>query len=137
MPTDEQNLAELNQNRKQEKESSDQQTAAPEQTSPASFPWGMFFVALLFDIVGLIPILNLFTEFLASLIIWFWQKHYEPKLDPLLSLLVNKIIDFFSLGLYPSNIGMVLVAYIKKKAQSKAESPIIKTVTGKLASSEA
>ena len=79
----------------------------------------MFFVALFFDLIGIVPILNLLTEILAGAIIWFWQKSYAPKVDPLLSLMVNKIIDFASLGLFPSNISMVIVAYVKKKSSEK------------------
>jgi hypothetical protein len=92
------------------------------QTQETSFPWGMFFVAALFDLVGLIPILNILTEILASGIIWFWQKTYAPKEDPLLSLITTKIIDFCSLGIFPSNIGMVVIAYTKKKASAKLPS---------------
>lgn len=134
-------LAQLNQSRRQAQESIGENVESDEQSTdkqlsisitsePAYFPWGIFFVALIFDIIGIVPIINLFTELLASLIIWFWQKMYVPQVDPLLSLFVNKIIDFFSLGLFPSNIGMVLVAYIKKKTHSLAQTPIVKKAVG-------
>jgi hypothetical protein len=99
-----------------------EKAAANIQTQEASFPWGMFFVAALFDLVGLIPLLNILTEILASGIIWFWQKTYAPKEDPLLSLITTKIIDFCSLGIFPSNIGMVVIAYMKKKTSAKLPS---------------
>jgi len=135
MPTEEQNLAELNQSRKQDAESGGQQSAAsPEQADHASFPWGMFFVALLFDIVGLIPILNIFTEILVGLLLWFWQKSYAPNIDPLLSFFANKVIDICTLGIFPSNISIVIVAFMKKRAALKT--PAAGT-TDNLAPSEA
>jgi hypothetical protein len=95
---------------------------ANQQNREESFPWGMFFVAVLFDLVGLIPIVNFLTEILAGAVFWFWQKTYTPKEDPLLSLIVTKIIDLCSLGIFPSNIGMVIIAYTKKKAAAKSPS---------------
>ena len=89
---------------------------------PASFPWEMLCVAALFDSVGWIPILNFFTETLAGLILGLWQKSYVPKTDPIITFLVAKIIDAISLGILPSNIGVVVYAYIKKKAINKISS---------------
>ena len=89
------------------------------QPKEASFPWAMLCVAALFDLIGLIPIINLLSEILAGLIICLWQKFYNPKIDPmifLLTFLVAKIIDAISLGILPSNIGVVIYAYTKKKA---------------------
>lgn len=86
---------------------------------PASFPWMMLCLAGLFDLIGLIPVINIFTEMLAGLTIGFWQKFYNPKLDPILTFIVAKIIDAISLGILPSNIGIVVYAYIKKKAADK------------------
>ncbi|KKS26122.1 MAG: hypothetical protein UU87_C0003G0042 [Parcubacteria group bacterium GW2011_GWA2_42_11] len=106
------------------------ETPGPE---PASFPWMMFFVAALFDLIGLVPILNFFTEILAGLIFGFWQKMYNPKLDPVLTFIVAKIIDAISLGIMPSNIGIVIYAYIKKKAAAKLQTPIGQKLAGKIA----
>jgi len=77
----------------------------------------MLCFAIIFDIIGLIPVLNIFTEILASGIIWLWQKHYAPDADFLVSFLGNKIADFITLGIFPSNIGMVVVAYLQKRAK--------------------
>jgi len=101
---------------------SDQQTTArpiapPE---PASFPFGMFALAALFDLIGIIPIINIASELLAGLIIGLWQKSYSPKTDPIISFIVAKIIDAVSLGILPSNIGVVVYAYIKKNAAAIA-----------------
>lgn len=87
-------------------------------TMPASFPWAMLCLAILFDLVGMIPILNLITETLAGLIFGWWQKGYAPKTDPALTFIVAKIIDVISLGILPSNIGLVIYAYLKKKASA-------------------
>lgn len=86
---------------------------------PVSFPWGMFCLAGLFDLVGLIPVINFFTEATAGLTFGLWQKFYSPKLDPVISFFVAKIIDAISLGLLPSNIGIVVYSYTKKKADAK------------------
>lgn len=93
-------------------------------TEPAAFPWGMLGAAALFDLIGLIPVVNFITELLAGLIIGRWQKNYAPKLDPVLTFIVAKIIDVAFLGLLPSNIGVVIYAYIKKKALDTAQTPL-------------
>jgi len=94
-------------------------TQAAQGAGTTEFPWGMFFIAAFFDLIGIIPILNLLTDFLASLLLWFWQKQYAPQTDPLLSIFANKIIDICTLGIFPSNIGIVVVAYIKKRASAR------------------
>ncbi len=100
----------------QEEDRSRQGVTPPE---PVSFPWGMFCLAALFDAVGWIPILNLVTEPLAGLIFGWWQKGYAPKTDPILTFIIAKIIDAVSLGILPSNIGIVVYAYIEKKTAAK------------------
>jgi len=104
-----------------EENNSDKKTTArpiapPE---PASFPFGMFALAALFDLIGIIPIINIISELLAGLIIGLWQKSYSPKTDPIISFIVAKIIDAVSLGILPSNIGVVVYAYIKKNAAAQ------------------
>jgi len=84
-----------------------------------SFPWGIFFLALFFDIIGIIPVLNIFTEIIASLILGFWQKKYAPSIDPLMTIAATKIADIVSLGILPSNIAIVIFAHIKRKATTK------------------
>lgn len=139
MPTDEQAYqAQLNQGRRQEQEQSEGggQPAGGQVQAPAvsvSFPWGMLFVALLFDLIGIIPIINIFTEILASLIMWFWQKAYVPQLDAFLNIIVNKIIDLLSLGLLPSNIFIVVVAYIRKRVHAEPKSAFVRHVAGQSA----
>ncbi len=115
-----------------EKKTTERPIAPPE---PASFPWGMLILAILFDLIGLVPLLNFFTEFLAGLIFGLWQKFYNPKLDPVLTFIVAKIIDAMSLGILPSNIGIVVYAYMKKKALNVKEklTPLANSRLGKLA----
>ncbi|MBU1102636.1 hypothetical protein KJ853_03210 [Patescibacteria group bacterium] len=86
-----------------------------------SFPWLMFFVAVFFDLIGLIPIVNIFSEIFAGLAFGFWQKIYAPKTDPVLTFIVAKIADAIFLGMLPSNIAIVVFAYIKKKLEEKKE----------------
>jgi hypothetical protein len=86
---------------------------------PRSFPWLMLCVAVFFDLIGLIPIINIITEVLASLILGLWQWIYAPKTNPAITLLVAKMIDAMSLGFLPSNIAIVLYAYLKQKAAAK------------------
>ncbi len=100
----------------EENNQNERPVAAPE---PAVFPWEMFCVAVLFDLIGLIPILNFFSEILAGLIIGLWQRFYNPKTDPIITFFVAKIIDAISLGFLPSNIGVVVYAFIKKKAAER------------------
>ena len=104
-----------------DKQTTERQVSPPE---PASFPWGMFCLAALFDAVGWIPVINIFTETLAGLIIGSWQRSYAPKTDPLMTFLIAKIIDVAFFGLLPSNIGIVIYAYIKKKATAAAQTPL-------------
>ncbi len=88
-------------------------------STKVTFPWLMFFVASFFDLIGLIPLINIFTETLAGLIIGFWQKHYSPKTDPVLSFFLGKIGDAISFGILPSNIAIVIYAYWRKKTLAK------------------
>jgi len=83
------------------------------------FPTGMLCLAILFDVLGAIPGLNLITEILAGLIMGFWQKTYAPSTDPILNFIVTRIIDVCFVGLLPSNIAIVIRCYIKKKAEEK------------------
>lgn len=92
---------------------------AIETSKSPSLPWGMLCLAIFFDLIGLIPLLNLLTEIIAGLIIGMWQRSYSPKTDPILSFVIAKIIDIACFGLFPSNIGVVIFAYAKKKAASK------------------
>ncbi|KKR03564.1 MAG: hypothetical protein UT31_C0016G0008 [Parcubacteria group bacterium GW2011_GWF2_39_13b] len=119
---------ELNQSRagNEENEGNDSQDNAPKKSPSASvsIPVGMLCIAGFFDLIGLIPILNLFTDLLAALLFWMWQKNYVPSFDPMLNIFTNKVIDICTLGIFPSNIGIVLVAYIKKRAASK-ETPAV------------
>ena len=93
------------------------QTAAPS----VSFPWLAFVAAALFDLIGLIPIVNFFSESFAGLAFGFWQKLYAPKTNPVITFLIAKIADAICLGLLPSNIAVVVYAYIKKRAASLAK----------------
>ncbi len=96
--------------------------------SKASFPVLMLGVAILFDLVGLIPLLNFFTEALSGLVMGFWQKLYmnEASLaEIVLTFISAKSIKAASLGWLPTNIGVVVFAYARKKAMSK-----LKAVTG-------
>jgi len=110
-----------------------QATAAGAKGEPVTFPWLMFFVALLFDIVSLIPIVNIFTELLAGLILWLWKKSYNSKTDPLIDIIAAKIVDYIFLDILPSNIFTVVYAYTKKKAASKAGSVVGGKIIAKLA----
>jgi hypothetical protein len=99
------------------------------QSEEVFFPWAMFLIALFFDLIGVIPILNIFTEVLATMIFSFWHMQYAPKSDYLANLIITKCCDFASLGLFPSNIAIVIMAYSKKKARS--ELPTTNKITGK------
>lgn len=86
---------------------------------PVSFPWLMAALAAGFDLVGMVPILNFFTEPVAGLTFGLWQKMYAPKTDPLMTFFVAKIIDAGTLGIAPSNIGIVVFAFLKKRNEQK------------------
>lgn len=100
-------------NENSEKTTTEQSVAPPESVS---FPWMMIILAAFFDLIGLIPIINLFSELIAGLTLGLWQKGYAPKTDPVMSFFVAKVIDIASLGILPSNIAVVVYAYVKKKA---------------------
>jgi hypothetical protein len=89
-----------------------------------SFPWLMFFLAAVFDLIGLIPYVNFFSEALAGLIFGFWQKIYSPKTDPVITFILAKIADAISFGILPSNIAIVLYAYWRKKTLEKIKTVI-------------
>jgi len=90
----------------------------PTPSLKVSFPWLMFFAAVFFDLIGLIPVVNFFSETLALMAFGFWQKIYAPKTNPLLTALVTLIADGLFLGLLPRNIATVVYAFIKKRAAS-------------------
>lgn len=94
-------------------------TAELPSEEPVSFPWMMAALAGGFDLVGLVPILNFFTESVAGLTFGLWQKTYAPKTNPLITFFIAKIIDAGTLGIAPSNIGIVVFAFMKKKADQK------------------
>ena len=102
------------------------------ETGKVPIPWLMLCVAGLFDLIGMIPIVNIFSEIIAGLIFGWWQKQYVPKTDPLITFIVAKIIDFITVGFLPSNIAIVVYAYIKKKAAAKLATPIGKMVAKKI-----
>ena len=136
MPTDEEQIAleQLNQLRMQEEmqaQESEQQT--PVAPPKISFPWGMFLVAIIFDLIGLIPIVNIASEVVARLLFWLWQKTYIPDVDPFIATIVSEIIKWAGAGFLPSNIEIVIYSYFKKKAASKI-SP--HTLTGATATAQ-
>lgn len=88
-----------------------------------SIPWLMLVIAALFDLVGLIPFINFFSELVAGFILGLWQKGYAPKTDPFLTFFMAKVADIFMIGLLPSNIAVVIYAYIKKKSQLATSRP--------------
>jgi hypothetical protein len=106
------------------------QTKAQE---PVTFPWLMFCVAVLFDLISLIPIVNIFSEILAGLILWLWKKTYNSKTNPLIDIVAAKIVDYIFLDILPSNIFTVVLAYTKKRTASKAGSKIGGKIITKLA----
>lgn len=82
------------------------------------FPTKMLVLALCFDILGFIPVIDIVcivTEPLAGLIFYRWQKKYAPETNPLGSLLINKAIDLMTIGISPSNSILVFRTYSKKK----------------------
>ncbi len=91
------------------------QAVSLDQKESVDFPLGMFLLATVFDLVGFIPVVNFVSEPVAGLIFWVWQKKYSPKSNPLATLATAKLIDLFSFGLLPSNIGVVIYAYTTKK----------------------
>jgi len=101
---------------KQNAEADGDETAAPREK--VEFPWLALCAAIFFDLIGMIPILNFFSEAFAGLAFGFWQKLYAPKTNPVITFIVAKIADGICLGLLPSNIAIVVFAYIKKRAAS-------------------
>ncbi len=96
-------------------------SAQPPTAVKVSFPWLMLSLAAIFDLIGLIPVVNLFTEALAGLIFGFWQKTYCPKTDPVITFIVAKTADAISCGILPSNISIVFYAFWRKKTLVKVK----------------
>jgi len=118
---------------RQEQLAAQDRTKQTKAQEPVTFPWLMFCVAVLFDLVSLIPIVNIFTEILAGLILWLWKKTYNSKTNPLIDIVAAKIVDYIFLDILPSNIFTVVYAYTKKKTASKAGSAIGGKIITKLA----
>jgi hypothetical protein len=108
-------------------------TAAGDNAETVTFPWLMFSLAFLFDLVSLIPIVNIATEIFAALVLWLWKKSYNSKTNPLIDIVAAKIIDYICLDILPSNMFTVVYAYIKKKAASAASSKTGGKIITKLA----
>lgn len=98
------------------------QNETAKNTAPAvKFPKGMFILALCFDVIGLIPVIDIasvVTEPIAVVIFGYWQKKYR-NVD-FLTILINagvwKSLDAITIGILPSNSGLVIREYTKKKA---------------------
>jgi len=110
-----------------------QATATKAKPEPVTFPWLMLCLAAVFDLISLIPIVNIFTEILAGLILWLWKKTYDSKTNPLIDIVAAKIIDYIFLDILPSNIFTVVYAYTKKKAAAKAGTAVGGKIIAKLA----
>jgi len=104
----------------QETEPETDETAAPPQKIP--FPWMMAFIALfIFDVIEFVipPAAVLF-----GLILGYWQKLYTPKADIseiLLCFLLTRSADAVFLGILPSNLAIVVIAFFRKKMVSKVQ----------------
>jgi hypothetical protein len=110
-----------------------QAVRAKSKPEPVTFPWLMLGVAIIFDLISLIPIVNIFSEILAGLILWLWKHSYDSKTNPLIDIVAAKIVDYICLDILPSNIFTVVYAYIKKKAASKAKTAVGGKIIAKLA----
>lgn len=92
-------------------------------TQTVSFPLGMAFVALFFDLLErLVPLLIPGI----GLIMGYWQKIYAPNTDPVLGFFFSKIAALITMGLLPDNLSIVIFAFIKKRSAAKQKSPAIK-----------
>jgi hypothetical protein len=109
-----------------ESEEIDAESSPNQEQEEVSFPWMIFALAVLFDLVGLVPILNIITEIAAGFIFGLWQKSYSPKTDPFLTFMIAKMVDLASVGFLPSNIGIVIYAYMRKKAANAVQSNVVK-----------
>jgi len=89
---------------------------ASQSKETAIFPWLALCAAIFFDIIGMVPILNFFSEPIAKLSLGMWQKLYAPKTDPLITAIVSLILNVIFLGFLPSNVAVVVYAYLKKRA---------------------
>lgn len=119
---------------KQVQQTTQDRARQSQKQEPVTFPWLMFCVAVLFDLIGLIPFVNIFSEIVAGLILWLWKQTYNSKTNPLIDIVAVKIVDFIFLGILPSNIATVIYSYAKKKTASKAGSKIGGKIITKLAS---
>lgn len=99
-----------------EQQPEQEQTSASQPQESVAFPWLAFCAAVFFDIIGMIPIINFFSESIAKLSFGMWQKVYAPKTNPLMTAILSLIADGIFLGFLPSNIAVVIYAYLKKKA---------------------
>ncbi|MBI4836870.1 MAG: hypothetical protein HY813_00470 [Candidatus Portnoybacteria bacterium] len=86
----------------------------------ARFPMAMLLVAGAFDLIGFIPIVNLVSEIMAAFVLRTWAFFYAPRSNPLVNIAVNKFVEIPFLGLWPSNISIVLYAYWRKKVGEKS-----------------
>jgi uncharacterized protein YqgC (DUF456 family) len=109
------------------------QAQAAGRSEPVTFPWLMLIVAIIFDLISLIPIVNIFSEILAGLILWLWKHSYNSKTNPLVDIVIAKIVDFICLDILPSNTFTVVYAYIKKRTASVAGSKVGGKIVAKLA----
>lgn len=102
-----------------EQEEPEKDTAVvPKKT--VSFPLGMAFIALCFDILERIPPITLLAPGFG-LIMGFWQKIYAPKTDPVLGFFLSKIAAIVTMGLLPDNLSIVIYAFTKKRAEAKSK----------------
>jgi hypothetical protein len=139
--SDELNEQQLNEDRarqEMQETAEDQETAqqvvrAKSKPEPVPFPWLMLCVAIIFDLVGFIPIVNIFADILACLILWIWKHTYNSKTNPLIDIVAAKIVDFLCLGFLPSSTFTVVYSYIKKKTAAKAKTKIGGRVIAKFA----
>lgn len=96
----------------------------PSPQKEVGFPFIMLALAIIFDIPGFIPgvdIICLITDPVAAILFGFWQKKYQNT--DLLTVFSNaiawKLSDALTVGILPSNTGLVVRTYMKTKAQQK------------------
>ena len=110
-----------------------QKMAVKPKSEPVTFPWLMLIVAIIFDLLGFIPFVNIVTDIIACFILWFWKHSYNSKTNPLIDIVAAKIVDFLFVGMLPSSTFTVIYSYIKKKTASVAGSKVGGRVIAKLA----
>lgn len=136
MPDEDLYLQQLNEDRARQAQMESQDRARQTEGSkvePVSFPWLILCVAVIFDLIGFIPIVNIFSEILAGLIFWLWKKTYDSKTNPLIDIVAVKIVDLIFMGALPSNTATVVYAYSKKKTASKAQTAMGGKIIAKIA----